>query len=282
MIAEVKDRLNIKELASANPEINNNNLMDPIYLFKDEHWDKIRNAYEERIPFGNIHTEYRNIHFLNPEVFKGLHMPQEDILHEQTAASGAQTYLSDPTLRARLVASALDLKLFAPSEYQQLNLGEETYNGLLNEYLSNDDISQNIYSICNLKILFPEKAAEIENSDRLWNWFKDTQIYHLNESRSGFKRINAFATAGTIKFVFPEKFEEYKKDIVDRNEWENTMEDLRSDIDKDFEMALHTAPWIRLLAAEKVQLTNRGIVLTMPKPKVSLIQETNIPERRRF
>jgi hypothetical protein len=122
--------------------------------------------------------------------------------------------------------------------------------------------------IIDYAVLFPNKLGELE----------DTGMYDLllkNTSRQ--EEVDTISTYAAIRLAFPDKYQK-----PDPPFFKKCREVIQEKKNKREIYFLTDAAYLKILAAEKVEMTEKGLVLSMPHNELAIERKSELPEVRRF
>ena len=160
---------------------------------------------------------------------------------------------------------AMNLLLIFPDRKSELELDDEVFGVLSNE-LEKRRGSKNWAGFGEdamaLLLFFPSRRSELNFSDDVFDEIKDK----LEASRER-DWWNFSVMAMYLFFLFPDRKDEIRMDGAAFNGMKDELFELRrmDDMESFSDMATH----LYFLAAERVQITENGIVVTSKKPRLS-------------
>ena len=184
----------------------------------------------------------------------------------------------------KYIPSAVRLKVLFPESDENSTVGIDDLGDLrdrfkfrkaeIKRFETGRSVAGNITDeLVAAKILFPEYFKEtIEADTDLQN-----KLVELHNNLEG--GISDLAwLAANIRLLFPERFNELNFGL---RQWELAKEYLYQQ-QPNWQVFAWFASVLKILAAEKVEVTDRGIELTMPSKEISDFEPVPLPETRRF
>jgi hypothetical protein len=274
MIAEMKNRLNIKDMTLIEPRLNKDfpNNLDS-YL-TDEDWqvmlkDMTNTKYLQDVMIGTWEVANAIIAFPKSREKLPLQKTSETL---QIMEDGIPKY--------RGLVNPETAKILFPNDYTSyITYDFSHYHSAIAEKLNEgegaDEVIRGIYIST---ILYPEKSHEFEHMIGLREFMESS----LHKNRRDDNYYEFANTAVAIRLL-------YGKEQLDINE--EDWHELRSKFfdsknkmlnEGDVGLFCQFSANIAFISAEKVEITDHSVNLIMPKPEEDFTSTTFIPERRKF
>lgn len=201
------------------------------------------------------------LYILDPEVFSLKRMPQE-------INDSVQKCLIDPNHESDIMPDSLDMLLLDKHSVEILRTNDAIYRGA--SYLKNSDGLR--------RMVFPEFPLEM-NSDKRNLLQKEIDT----PTKDIFRRTENLAQ---LKLFYPEEFNSHF--TISNNEWGvwkekylSSMNVLSSASQADQIQFIYFCSFLRILAAKKIEITDRGIRFEFPENN-SFMESPKQPVLRRF
>ncbi len=165
---------------------------------------------------------------------------------------------------------AMSLKILFPNKASELNLNDSAWQGMTNKLESyrDNDWWNFTNQAMRLKILFTDRVPELDLNDQAWKGMKGRLEEMMTSSYQ----------ARSLKIIFPEKMSGLNLNPV-WQKTENALEKCRQN--NDWQLFANLATNLKILAADKVEVTDQGLKITMPIPDFKSEKKPR-PERRQF
>ena len=275
------ERINIKDLTIEEPERKKGLLFDAEKEITDEDWEELKNTFSgmrEREGSLNLMNHAMAMKILSSERVKELRFGEEDwtnskFLYEIHRARGSHTESFD--------SLAIAMRVVFPERASELRLDEtlwESYKRTIEQYkLEENWLSFHALAV-RAKILFPKKFGEEITLDRksLEELKKAFIWYREDNNWDSFIRRTFQA-----KILYPESLEEFN---IDDATWKNMKKKLQESRKGKYWIDFaEYAMFLKLLAAEEIKITNKGLEVIMQKEEAEFKEETPpMPQTRKF
>lgn len=184
----------------------------------------------------------------------------------------------DEAFNSGFIERTAQLKLLYPKKIPELGVSDKVWEDLT-KFLSEFDQERTsgIYFsslVCNGKLLFPDKNWGPELSEKI----RARLNFEIKSQQN--KSLSVTTNAAVLKLFFPEQFNDQ---LISNTLYENTLAAIKREFSPygSWPFGLIAAMSLKILAAEKAQITDEGIKLTMPRP--SLVRNPEMPpEARKF
>jgi len=248
---------------------------DPERDISKEDWEKIKEDLEkmrENKDWRNFSELAKNAVILFPERKKELHLDEEvwktlKELWEENPEELNWFYFS---------SKAITIRSLFPERIDELNLGEGVWEKMkegLEVWRTNKNWLRFFSQAVGMMFFSPEKTEELNLNEEAWKAEREMLEYYQDKNLSkDFGYI--YSHLENIKqaiILFPEKVRELgllNEDIW--NEIKGVMEDRRPSDPEGFKNSDIFTRWavaMKILAAEEVKVTDKGLEITMRKPK---------------
>lgn len=172
----------------------------------------------------------------------------------------------------------MPMRILFPEKIIELRINDQVWQGAKRELeVFRDYDYGRIFSLraMSMKILCPEKAAELGIDDRVWQGMKQV----LEEYRGNNWR-NFASQAVCMKILCPEKAAELEIGETDWLGMKQKLGEYRKNHKWwDFaDQAMH----LTFLAADKVEITDKGFEIIMQRKEFKKKKEKSRPERKKF
>jgi hypothetical protein len=236
------------------------------------------------------HGFFLMLQIADPEYRKRIKLPR-NIVSESAMLLGVTTsrLMENNGDWERVILAGNDLRALNPAIYKQRELGEDIFVRLLSGFevaLEDRDawgsgVPPDLHAL-NLAILFPNNRKTIEGSSRIADAIEEDHVYALNREYWN----DYIHTAAAMRIAFPKAFNRYRGNIYETLEQKVDVEQYLGSgavpiRDPNIQDRVINAAHLRILLAEDVRVTNRGLFLKMPMKKAEL-KSTSVPVRRRF
>jgi hypothetical protein len=282
MIETKNKQLNIKDLAIGTPK-KEQKVKDPVLGFGEREWAMVRTLLQiTPIDLGSDSNGLLATHILDNSQLESVEFYAEELERKDIEAAREKEKLKTNDLNTwnDFIEKARDLKLAYPEGFQNLKLDDEFYNKMKKQFYEDIDrgftrnVVDPILAAFNLKFVFPKKARDIENDGKIWSEVRDIYIASGNHYEGDDYLMNA----AFIKSTFPSK---YKELSIDPDYCESVASDLLED-ENDIIDHIRIEAYMRVILAEEVKITTRGIEINFDKTPDEFAITRPIPERRRF
>ena len=273
------DNLNIHELATQEPK-RASVVFDPERELFEGDWDIIKERLEDCQDRGQTvdyaeSLSYASIAF--PEIF------EKEANHKMFGILSDGCQSDYVAARFAMLSYA---KICFPQDYQDNNLNELAekkwieYKTGIAEHKQDGDFHNLCPSLLKAKIIFPDKFNELGIEEQTYEGMRQYLMSNFSKDNdTSYKYYAQFL--GSMRIIFPEKFSEFSPGEEDWNKMRETLENART-AGENWGFPL-LAGNLKILAAEKVEITDKGLKITMPEEKESLQGETPVmPEQKQF
>jgi hypothetical protein len=287
MIESDPHKINIKELTLTEP-ILKPKIGDPKNQFIEADWVALQELCKTESVLG--HGFFLMLQIADSEYRKKIELPR-NIVSESAMLLGVTTrrMMAGDGDWERVILGGSDLKALNPDIYKQHELDDVIFEKLLSGFevlLEDQEVwgSGNTPSFLalNLANLFPQHGKVIEASSKIADAVEEDHDYALN--REYWNEYIHIAAA--MRIAFPKGYQRYQDKVHETLEHkidiEEYMESSTNPVrDASIQDRVINASHLRILLAEDVKLTNRGIILKMPEQKS---EETfaSMPVKRKF
>jgi hypothetical protein len=206
----------------------------------------------------------------------GNDISQESVVRPNSP-NGPSDAGSPPAFRLRTLYCA---KVLFPQKWGEFGIDKPREDVIVRKIsllLNHEDFHTSSSSLANAfyaKALFPHRRQEFNFGEQAsLRWQREIE----HQKKEGMW-LDLARRAAYFKFVFPEKMD---KIIIEESDWENMRQDLTSSTwpwDTRRELPLY----LKMLAAEKVVPSSKGIDIIMPPRPDEDETELSVPEGRNF
>lgn len=269
------ERINIHELTVEEPEKQTDLPFDPERDVTEEDWQVMRNELKKAEQENNW-SKYASIamaiKILNPEIEIDLNERiRQGILKELNFCKKNHNW--EPFYESAVALKTLGLK-------DDLNriLGEDVWQGISNdlERVKNGGVLDFSHAVSFARILDPDNS-HLHIDMGVDDWKKMNE--DLEKFRNSGEWFNFSAKASNMRILDPEI-----KINIGEKDWEGIKNLLnQSRGEEEHYLFYSLVIYVKVIAAEKVEVTDQGLIITMPKKKEALKPETpSIPETKQF
>lgn len=282
------ERINIKDLTVEEPEkkIESSVVFNPERDITDKEWDTMKSEFFKEMEDAGSSRERvdclgraAELKMLFPERVDELNLDKEIWDRWDKAEDEPMHSLHTPD-------TLVNMKILFPEKFQEIDLDDGYYKikwddmkvklekyqkEVVDEYAFANNFSDLARK---MKIICPEKASELNLDEET----AQKMIIHINDERSGNRWYNLLLNAANFKILFPERAGELK---LDDDFWQKAKKLYKTDC-QGIEPA-YFAACLKILAADRVDITKEGIEFTMQGERESLESgSSSIPEIRNF
>ncbi len=268
-------RINIKDIVVTEPQRRIEGPFDPARLLTQKEWriaDKLLSdlqADEEFATNPSLFTEaFSTLSIINPEMYKKENLSKEVNAHIQACLLEPDRFphAYSPNVFDLLMLDS-DSKKMLRSNREKYNAAEATadHEGLI-------------------RIVFPELS--VLPDEEVLALFRNTILPKIPEMRQegGWEYARFLASA---RYLYPDQFDELVK--ISSDDWKGFYDhfkeinsDLESADDENKSTILMSVAFYRILAAEKVRVTENGLELDFPTSSPEFTSGNSVPEVRKF
>ena len=283
------NRINIHELTIEEPEKPSELPFDPVQKITEEDWttmeellEHYKESYNERRMFGNEKKRVYGWDFSNQAKNMRILDPTKDLYLEEDARECMSGELKERRSNkdwAAFSVQAANMKIIDPT--QDLGLNQTAWNGMkkqLEEYRLRDQAHQwkNFSAqAMRMKILDPNQDLNLDQS--AWQHMTDELEYY----RTG-GYWDSFAYQAMIMKVIDQKYD-LKLDQATWQGMRGELEALRQENEtEEWKKFISLATEMKILAAEEVKVTDRGLEIKMRKDKPLTSSVPPLPETKQF
>ncbi len=252
-------RLNIKDLATNEPVKTTILYFDPERDISGTTWEGWVNDFNSRVKFevtpSLIETAmYMNILF--PDKRNALNIPSIIDLANVTPIGSPEIQYAQ-------------MRVLYPDSYESTSKNELESFEDYKKHIEKGELSDK--AVWAAFVLYPERWSEIQGIPGLAESWRNEAEEVKNEGLLGF-----FAQYKVI-----EKILDPKKTVINQDEWEGMKNYL--ELAKDDLTGTAMAARMKILAADKIEMTERGLDISILKPVGELVgPKPQMPERRNF
>lgn len=285
-----KEKINVKSLAIEEPEKKPELTFDPEKEIAKEDWER----YKERLNWTRENNVWRE--FVHSAADMKLLFPDRisELNLGGTDWQGMKKMLEEfrkPSAVARgaFLLVAEDMKFLFPQRIKELNITEdiwqENVNWALNLYdqrFGGGSIrwQQFAESAKNLKMIFPERASELHLDETAWRGMMGRlkEFQEKTAKNSSVPEVEFIELAANMRILMPERFNEVSGVVKTR--WQEIKSYWEKIQRKPPDMTVN----MKILAAEEVKITDKGLEIIMQKPKKDEFKTETppLPEIRKF
>ena len=272
------ERINIKDLTLEEPEKKKSELpFDPERDITEEDWKRVRESLlsirQEEHPEFTYPELVKSVKILFPERVSEFNF-DDDFLWRRTKLWSQRHGLPS------LLDYVFEIKLAFPERISELNLDKlQEINKHIEVYRQRNDWAMFASAAMKMKILFPERIAELHLDETAWVGMKEELEQLRTPDLWGYFAKRAMA----MKILYPEKSSELN---LDSHAWEGMKQDLekcRAQEHKTWWHISEQAIAMKILVAEEIKITDKGLEIIMPKEKPVFKEEVpSMPQRRKF
>lgn len=284
MIEQKSRQIDIKVLTLTEP-VKKSGIADPTEFFTESDWDEAKGLMEQPGLFGHGF-------FL---LLSQLHPPSIGEFRQSKGQINSQFDNYTQGIKApvknweEVMMLGADLKTVDPERFATLKFPKRVFDRTLSK-LDRELTDRNawgsmyppaFFPLC-LAVVFPQHTEKIAASNNVASRLRDDFEYSLrNEEWDVF-----VSTAAAMRILLPEDFEENREKIVqaldERMDGEHLMNynDLLGRPATIFDKVFN-GTHLKMLRAEEVKITPRGLSMTMSKDVVNLKPES-LPKKRNF
>jgi hypothetical protein len=255
------EKLNIKDLAFGNP-VKDRYVFNPSEIIPHDKYEK----YRELIPFPDVKELIRhyaidltNLIILFPE-------KRKELISSKS--------IEDFFIENNLIAEVSDMRIHYPDKVDDLFIAKHhPYTFEEHKEFTEDECSESRH-IWDSFMLFPQRMNEIVSIKELGKKIEN----QMNESRSKKTWHSFLEHASDLKLMHPL----WKVDLSSQEWNEIDSELLKVREDNGVNSALvYYASRAKIIASDNIEMTDKGLVITMPEHKFSK-DTLNLPVARRF
>lgn len=210
---------------------------------------------------------------LNDSVWQNLKIELEKCREEALGIGEVQVAWQD------FMVMASRMKILFPERAAELEIGDEEKRGMeksLKKHCQQRQWLQFLRRAVDMKILFPARTSQSIVSDNEWREL----IGELEQERLKDEWLSYSWFAGKMKILFPERASKLKINTFALQKLKFEFESYRNaNISGLFQRAF----WLKILAAHKVEVTEKGLEITMRDPAENFREEREpMPVRLSF
>ena len=265
------ENINIHDLTVEEPE-KQGIVFDLEREISKEDWEMIKDQlmeYKKTRQWAAFDNTAAHMKILDPSIELGL---DEHILAESKESLKGFQGFGDKNWDY-FTAQASDIKILYPEA--DLNLDEAAWQEM-RAVLENDRVEKRLWHLplqmMRMKILDPSADISLNTEDR------NMLLQELKTYKSFDNAVEFAATASATKAV------DSKVDVgLDQKTW-NQIKDLveTNKNKKDWNGVLILTMFMKFLVSEKVEITDKGVEITMPEKKLADTEVPLVPEQRKF
>ena len=275
------ERINIKDLTLEEPERKKGLPFDVERDLHPAFWDvatKQLKDHQERESWFNFATDAADLAILYPERIADLDL--NETMWEKMKEE-LEIYKKEKVWGLG-VSLAANMKILFPEKNMNNLIDMDSWRQIIQTFSSMKDIGSlrdSIVFASEVKILNPERFKDLElDEEKTWDEIETLLDRYRNVNIDVFAKI-----ARQVRIVFPEKFYSLNLDAA---MWEKMMKLFRKqeilDPLLDPRHIQFTAS-LKLLAAEEIKITDKGLEIIMSKEKPEFKEETPpMPQTRKF
>lgn len=283
------ERINIKDLTIEEPEKLADLPFDPEKDIFAEDWEDMKSGFLKNMR--EAEHGVNRLHHLNRAIeLKTLFPERSDELNLGPEIQKELEQLYDVESRAEYTSEALEkLKVLFPGKFKEIisKKGDPDWNEFkwekMKEYLEEHRTGTSFswHDIAGLavtlKMIHPERISELNLNDEFVEKIKKSMSMDMEEN----DMYSFLSDASNFRILFPERVGELN---LDNKFWTKAKKEFRSLIrDKKYHHPSTFAMNMKILAAEDLKFTDRGMEVVMPEQKESLQEDaSSIPEVRNF
>lgn len=284
MIEQKSEQIDIKSL-TLTESMRKPGVVDPVTYFSETDWEEARSLMESPGLFG--HGFFLLLPQINPSLL--------DEFRESKGKINSQFDNFTQSIKApvknweKMCLLGAELKTIDPERFAALRFPKRAFDRALSK-LDRELTDRNAWGSMippafyplGLAVVFPQYREETAASNNIANSVKAEFDYSLQA-----EEWDVFvSSAAAMRILMPDVFEENRSKIVQALEERMDIKHLMSYNDLLDRPAriydkVFSAAHLRMLLAEEIQLTSRGIRLKMPEVKKDLKPES-LPKRRNF
>ena len=275
------ENINIHDLTIEEPEKESELLFDVERDITEQEWQKMKKELADR-KRGSLHT------FLEEAMKMKIIFPEraDELTLDDEIWNMAKKLPKSTEDKGSFAAILMELKVLFPERMEEIELDNRKLESMgkeLNRLKENIIFTQN-YSASTffafatrMKVVFPEEFDKLKLLDPIEDITQSMKGY-LKEKRQ-LKDWQTFLPAAVnFKILYPENVDELNLDTVF---WKEIKSEMHKTHRRGWEIS-DFASALKILAAEEVGVTDKGLEVNMRKSDSAEPQSIELPEQRKF
>ena len=172
-------------------------------------------------------------------------------------------------------SQAANMKILQPERFSELGINDQSWQNMKEALEALQDYNYFAVQAVDMKILQPNKFSELSIDDKVWQKMKAQLEIDRNEGNWG--RFTELAKS--MKILQPKRFSELR---ISNQSWREMRKELELERKNNWWNFAHQAMDMKILAADKVKVTDQGLEITMPPPESFKSEKKPRPERKNF